>query len=66
MKLNNIKLMEFLKNCDINAGPSNYMCMKNSSYKEADTVLHQWFNQKQAEGSPVSGPLSAQKIKFFS
>jgi hypothetical protein len=39
--------------------------MKKSSYKEVDVALLQWFNQKQAEGLSVSGPMCAQKANFF-
>jgi hypothetical protein len=38
--------MEFVRDCDSGAGPSNCKSMKKSSYKEADDALLQWFNQK--------------------
>jgi hypothetical protein len=39
--------------------------MKKSSYKEEDTALLQWFNQKHAEGTSVCGPMCAKKGKCF-
>jgi len=40
--------------------------MKKSSYKEVDVVFLQWFNEKQAQGTSVSGSMCAEKAKFFS
>jgi hypothetical protein len=57
--------MEFVKDCDSGTGSSNLMCMKISSYEEVDVALLQWFNQKQAEGTSVFGPMCAQKAKFM-
>jgi hypothetical protein len=65
IKNNKMKLMEFARDCDSGAGPSNGKSMKKSSYKEADVSISQWFNQKQAEGTPVAGPMCAQKAKSF-
>jgi hypothetical protein len=46
IKNNKIKLMEFVRDYDSGAGPSNRKSMKNSSYGEEAVALLQWFNQK--------------------
>jgi hypothetical protein len=40
--------MEFVRDSDSGAGPSNRKTMKKSSYEEVNVALLQWFNQKQA------------------
>jgi hypothetical protein len=60
-----MKLMEFVWDCDSGARPSNCKSMRKSSYDEVDVAVRQWFNQKWAERTPVSGPMCAQKAKFF-
>jgi hypothetical protein len=46
MKNNKMKSMEFVRDCDSGAGPSNCKSMKKSSYEDVDVALFQWFNQK--------------------
>jgi hypothetical protein len=65
IKNNKIKVMDFVRDYDSGAGPSNCKSMKKSSYKVVDVALLQWFNQKRAEGTSVSGPMCAQKAKLF-
>lgn len=59
------KLEVFTRDCDSNAGPSTRKTMKTSSYKDLDTAMLQWFNQKRAEGMPITGSVIAHKAKFF-
>jgi hypothetical protein len=49
--------IEFVRDCDSGAGPSNCKSMKKSSYEEVDLALLRCFNQKRAEGTSVSGPM---------
>jgi hypothetical protein len=65
IKNNKVKLMEFVSDCGSGAGSFNCKSMKKSLYKEVDVALLQWFKQKQTEGTSVSGPMCAQKAKFF-
>jgi hypothetical protein len=60
-----MKLMEFVMDCESGAEPSIWKSMKKSSNKEVDAALLQQFAQKWAEGTSVSGPMCAQKAKFF-
>jgi hypothetical protein len=46
IKNNKMKSMEFVRNCDSGAGPSNHKSMKKSLYEEVDFDLLQWFNQQ--------------------
>ena len=62
---NKRKLEEFTRSCDSGAGPSERKSMKSSSYESLDTALLLWFNQKRAEGIPVSGPMCSCKAKIF-
>jgi hypothetical protein len=57
--------MESVRECVIDVGPSNCNSMKKSSYEEVDIALLQQFNEKRAEGTSVSGPMCAQRAKFF-
>jgi hypothetical protein len=50
IKNNKMKLIEFVRDCDSSAGPSNHKSMK-KSYKEVDFALLQWFNHKRVEGT---------------
>jgi hypothetical protein len=65
VKNNKMKLMEFVRDCDIATRPSNRKSKKKSKYEEVDVALLQWFNQKLAEGTLISGPMCAQKAKFL-
>jgi len=62
---NKRKLEEFARDCDSGVGPSKRKSMKMSSYEGLDLALLQWFNQKRAEGIPVSGPMCTHKAKLF-
>jgi hypothetical protein len=55
-----VKLMEFIRDCDNGAEPSNPKRMKKSSYEET-SVAFQCFNQNHSEGTSVC----AQKANFF-
>ncbi|XP_028933999.1 jerky protein homolog-like [Ornithorhynchus anatinus] len=39
--------------------------MKQSTYKELDRAMLEWFNQQRAEGTPVSGIICAKQAKAF-
>ncbi|XP_046397787.1 jerky protein homolog-like [Ischnura elegans] len=57
--------MEYARNCDSGAGPSNRKTMNSASYEELDAAMLQWFTQRRAEGTPLSGPVVTDKAKFF-
>lgn len=57
--------MKFGRCYDSGAGPSNCSSMKKSSYTEVGFALLQWFNQKWAEGTSVSGPMCARNPSFL-
>jgi hypothetical protein len=65
IKNNKMKLMEFVRDCDSGAGRFNPKNMKKSSHKEVNVAFLSWFNQKQAGGTSVSGPMYAEKAKFL-
>jgi hypothetical protein len=65
IKKNRMKLMEFVRGCDSDPGPSNHKSMKKSLYREMDVTLLHWFNQKQAEGTSVYGPMCAPKATYI-
>jgi hypothetical protein len=57
--------MESVRDCDKGTGPSNSQKMKKSTFDEVDIAFLQWLNQKQAQGTSVSGSICAQKPSYF-
>lgn len=40
--------------------------MKKSSYEQLDKAMLEWFTQERALGNPISGPICASQVNFFS
>lgn len=62
---NKTKLEGFIQNSDSSQVIKKRKTMKNSTYEELDNVMIKWFQQKRAEGTPVSGPMCMAQADFF-
>jgi len=59
------KLEAFARDCDSSAGPSKRKSMKTSTFEDLDAAMLIWFNQKRAEGIPISGQMCIEAAKTF-
>ena len=59
------KLLAFASVLDSASGMKKRKTMKKSTYKELDSALAVWLAQVRSEGTPVSGPTIAAKVKIF-
>lgn len=59
------KIIQFASSSDSAKGLSKRKAMKMSTYAELDEAMLQWFQQKRAEGTQVSGPICAKQAQFF-
>lgn len=59
------KLEKFVQNTDTARALKNRKTMKGSSYDQLDNTMIKWFQQKRAEGVPISGPMCMHQANFF-
>lgn len=62
---NKPKLEDFIQNSNSSQVMKKRKTMKNSTYEQLDTTMIKWFQQKRAEGAPVSGPMCMAQANFF-
>ncbi|XP_023219539.1 jerky protein homolog-like [Centruroides sculpturatus] len=62
---NKNKLMNFVFSCDSLDATSKRKTIKKSTYHELDKAMFEWFQQQQAEGIPISGPVLIEKAQWF-
>ncbi|XP_067135810.1 jerky protein homolog-like [Centruroides vittatus] len=62
---NKNKLMNFVFSCDSLDATSKRKTIKKSTYHELDMAMFEWFQQQQAEGIPISGPVLIEKAQWF-
>ena len=61
---NEDRLTEYALEIQHASGPKRSI-IRRSKYDKLDKVLHLWFLQKRAMGTPVSGPILTAKAKFY-
>ena len=65
IRKNKEKIINFASSSDSSKGVSKRKTMKMSTYAELDKAMLEWFQQKRAEGTQVSGPICAKQAQFF-
>ena len=65
IRKNKEKIINFASSSDSSKGVSKRKTMKISTYAELDKAMLEWFQQKRAEGTQVSGPICAKQAQFF-
>lgn len=59
------KLLRFASSSDNSSSKKKRKTMRRSTYEELDAALLEWVSQLRSEGTPVSGPIVAEKAKQF-
>lgn len=58
-------MLQFASSLDNISGLKNCKTMKGSMFKTLDETLSKWFQQKRAEGVPISGPILIKHAQIF-
>lgn len=62
---NREKILQFASTADSSSGLNKRKAMKESTFSSLDSCLFEWFQQKRAEGVPISGVILSQQAQIF-
>ena len=60
-----VKILNFYRNSDSNAGLKDRKSLHESKSKDLDSIIYEWFKQQRSDCVPVSDPLLILKVKQF-